>query len=121
MTKKSISPNPNKAALIGFLFALPFVITNFIVALRIEPFYLFLGSFSVIRNSPIFPLLLLLLFPVGAFVAMRPSLKKVDGKRKFYLTNSIVAIVLIVVFILLFTALEEELYRCNVLQIPNCD
>jgi hypothetical protein len=119
---KSKKINPNKAAIIGFLFTLPFIVTNFIVALRIEPIYSFLGSFPIIRNSPFFPLLLLLFFPVGAYIATRPMLQKTPGaKRKIYAINSILAVVVVAIFLILFYALSEELYRCEVLKIPNCD
>lgn len=119
---KSKNINPNKAALIGFLFTLPFVVTNFIIALRIEPFYSFLGSFPIIRNSPFVPLLLLLFFPVGAYIATAPMLQKAPGaKRKVYVINSVIAVVIVAIFLVLFYALGEEVYRCEVLKIPNCD
>lgn len=110
--------NPSSAALNGFLFAVPFFILNFIVALRIQPLYSFLGSFPAIRATPLTPLLLLLLFPIGAYIAARPMFY---GKRKFYPLNALVAAGLLVIFWVLFTALGEELYRCDVLNIPNCD
>jgi hypothetical protein len=112
--------SPNRSAFVGFLFSLPFIITNFIVSLRIEPIYSFLGSFPVIRNSPFIPLILLLLFPIGAFIALYPMLQA-NKKRNFYIANSIVAIILLVVFFILFVALGEEIYRCDILRIPNCD
>jgi len=113
--------NSKSAAFVGFLFSLPFVITNFIVSLRIEPFYSFLGTFPAIRNSTMFPLLLLLLFPVGAFIALQPVLKKSNGKRKFYFINITLASILIIIFLFLFFALAGDTYRCDVLKIPNCD
>jgi hypothetical protein len=113
---------PNTAALKGFLFSLPFFVLNFIVSLRLEPFYSIFGSVPAIRNSPFIPLLLLLLFPVGAFVAALPMLQTgAKGKRKIYIANMAVAAVLLIIFVLLFSVLGEELYQCNVLKIPNCD
>jgi hypothetical protein len=109
------------SAFVGFLFSLPFVITNFIVALRVEPFYSFLGAFSAVRNSTLFPLLLTLLFPVGAFIALQPVLKKTNGKRTFYLINIVVASIMLIAFLFLFFALAGDAYRCDVLKIPNCD
>lgn len=120
MAKNTKIINPNKAAFVGFLFAIPFVVTNFIVALRLEPIYSFLGSFSVIRNSPFLPLFLLLLFPLGAYIALYPMLKK-GRKSNFYILNSIVATILLAIFAILFFALGEEIYRCEILKIPNCD
>lgn len=113
---------PSASAVIGFLLALPFIIVNFIVALRIEPFYSFLGSFPAVRNSSLFPLLLLLLFPIGAYIVIRPMLQKApDGKRKIYLVNSVLGAIMLLVFLVLFIALGEETYRCDILKIPNCD
>ena len=113
--------SPKSAAFVGFLFSLPFIVANFIVSLRIEPFYSFLGTFPTVRNSTLFPLLLLLLFPVGAFIAIRPLLKTSNGKRKFYLVNITLASIMLIVFLLLFFALAGDTYRCDVLKIPNCD
>lgn len=121
--KSKILLNPNSAALIGFALILPFVFLNMIVANRIEPF------FSLIRpgvhTSPfeyVLLIIVLLLLPAGAFIAIRPMLQRgVDGKRKFYLLNGILAAILLIVFVLISVAFAEELYRCDVLQIPNCD
>ena len=114
--------DPHSAALVGFLFSLPFVITNFIVSSHIEPLYSFLGSFPSVRKSPFLPLALLLLFPIGAFISIRPMLYKgANGKRKIYILNTILAVILIGFFLLFFLALGEEMYRCNVLKVPNCD
>jgi hypothetical protein len=109
------------AAFIGFLFSLPFILVNFVVSLRIEPFYSFLGTVPAVRNSTIFLLLLLLLFPVGAFIAIQPMLKTSNGKRKFYPINIGLALILLIVFLFLFSALIGDTYRCDVLKIPNCD
>jgi hypothetical protein len=119
---KNLSTKPTLAATIGFLFAAPFVIMNFIIALRIEPFFSFIGSFPAIRNATLTPLLLLLLFPIGAYIAALPMLRQdASGKRKMIIANSIVIAILLVVFAVLFTALGEEFYRCDILNIPKCD
>lgn len=111
-----------RAALIGLVSTLPFVITNFIVGLRIEPFYGFLDSFPVIRSSPILPLLLLLFFPVGAIFSLYPMLsKEKDGSRKMYILNSVLSAVLLAIFLFLFIPLAKDIYTCDVLKIPNCD
>jgi hypothetical protein len=115
--------NQYSAALIGFLFVLPFVSLNVIVGNRIEPF------FSIIRpgiqtSSVEYGLLLfvLLLLPVGAFIAIRPMIQKgADGKRKFFLVNGVIAALLLTGFALLVIGLGSEIYRCDVLLIPNCD
>ena len=120
---KHIATNPKSAALVGFLLILPFLFLNMVVARRMEPL------FSLIRpglhTSPHEYVLLafvLLLIPVGAFIAIRPMLQRgSDGKRKFYLANGILAAILLLVFVLLSVGLGSEIYRCDVLQIPNCD
>ncbi|MFZ2887044.1 MAG: hypothetical protein WA021_04465, partial [Minisyncoccia bacterium] len=81
---------PNRAALIGLLLVLPFIILNFIVALRIEPVYSFLGSIGLLSSSPWLPTLLLLLFPIAFFITIRPMLTKCDaGYYRFYPLNII--------------------------------
>jgi len=115
--------NPKVAALVGLLFTAPFVILNAIVGKRIEPF------FSLVRpgihTGPfeyILLIIVLLLIPVGSFIAIRPMFQKgVEGKRKFYLVNAILAALLLIVFVMLSVGLGSEIYRCDVLQIPNCD
>lgn len=122
-TMKTMISNPKLAALIGFCSALPFMMLNAIVGGRIEPFI------SMIRptthTSSLEYMLLafvLLLLPLGAFVAVRPSLQKgADGTRKLYIANAILAVVLVAGFVVIAGALGEELYRCDVLLIPNCD
>jgi len=120
---KNVLANPRSAAFVGFLFALPFVFLNTIVGSRIEPFY------SLIRpdthTSPFEYVLLavvLLLLPVGAFIAVRPMFQKgAHGKRKFYLVNIILAAILVTGFAALSIGLGSDIYRCDVLLIPNCD
>ncbi len=119
---KSTPLHPTQVALTGLLFALPFILANFVVALRLQPLYTWLGSVETLQQTPVLPLLLLLLFPVGAFVAARPLLEKDSkGKRQFYILNAALATTLIVLFVVMFSALGEEIYRCEVLHIPNCD
>ena len=120
---KNIITNPKSAALVGLLFIAPFVLLNAIVGSRIEPF------FSLIRpgihTGPFEYILLffvLFLIPVGSFIAIRPMFQKgAEGKRKFYLVNAILAALLLIVFVMLSVGLGSEIYRCDVLQIPNCD
>lgn len=106
-----------KAAFIGCLFAIPFLVVNLIVIIRIQPFYSYFLASEVMGSSAFVPLLLLLLFPVGAYISVRPILQK----RKLYLKNGLVAAILLLSFLILFVALGEEIYRCDVLKIPNCD
>ena len=120
---KNIISNPKSAALVGFLFALPFLTLNTIVGNRIEPFFSLIrpdthtGPFEYVLLA-----LVLLLIPIGGFIAARPMLQKgVDGERKYYLLNIILAAILITGGITLFVGLGSDIYRCDVLHIPNCD
>jgi len=114
---------PPLAALTGALFILPMAVANAIVGSRIEPF------FSLIRPSPHtsgreYALLavVLLLIPVGAFIAARPMLLSGrEGRRRFYPANAAVAVLLSVTFVMLAVGLGTDIYRCDVLGIPNCD
>ena len=115
--------SPTRTALSGLLFALPFVTMNAIVANRIEPY------FSLIRPGPhtspreyVLLFVVVCLIPVGAFVAARPLLRKeADGTRRFYAMNAGLAAFLCLAFVVLSGALGTEIYRCDVLGIPNCD
>jgi hypothetical protein len=113
--------SPRSAAFVGFLFSLPFIVANFIVSLRIEPFYSLLGTFPTVRNSTMFPLLLLLLFPIGAWIAIKPVLKVSNGRRKLHFINIALASIMLIIFLFLFFALAGDTYRCDVLKISNCD
>lgn len=122
-TMKNITTHPGAAAIIGLLFIVPLLFANAIVANRIEPF------FSLIRPGPhtspqeyvLLPVVLLLL-PLGAFIIIRPMLQKgTDGKRKLYFVNAMLAVLLLLVFVVLAVALGSDIYRCDILKIPNCD
>ncbi len=114
---------PTSAALVGGMLVLPFLAANAIVSHRVEPF------FSVIRpGSQAGPFEYLLLatvlgcLPAGAIIAARPLLRQgVDGRRRLYLLNGLVAAAMLALFLFLVIGLGAELYRCEVLRIANCD
>lgn len=112
-----------RAALTGLVFALPFLVLNAIVGARVEPI------FSVIRPGahtgqleyPLLALVLLLL-PVGAVIALQPALRGGSGGRRWYpIANLLVAALLVAAFVAISFVLGQEIYRCDVLGIPNCD
>ena len=117
------SRNPKTAALLGGLCVLPFVAANTIVANRIEPL------FSFIRPGPhtsAFEYVLLAgvlgFIAVGAFITVRPLFDQ--GARpwpRIYMLNGALGALMLVVFVILSIALGSEIYRCDVLGIPNCD
>lgn len=66
--------------------------------------------------------IVLLLIPVGAYLTARPMLHKAtDGKRRFYAVNAILAMLLCLLFITVSVGLGADIYRCDILGIPNCD
>ena len=118
-----MTTNPTLAALSGVLLVLPFVTLNSIVGNRIEPFFSFIRP-GIHTSSLEYVLLfiVLLLIPLGAFLTARPLLQKgADGKRRFYAVNAILATLLCIVFVMLSVGLGSDIYRCDILRIPNCD
>jgi hypothetical protein len=112
---------PNAAALLGALCVLPFVAANTIVSNRIEPF------FSLIRpgeHTSAFEYALLVVvigcIAAGAYIAGRPVFDS-GASPRIYATNGALAAFLLVVFVVLSSVLGSEIYRCDVLGIPNCD
>ena len=113
---------PGATALIGGLFIVPFGAANAIVGNRIEPF------FSFIRPGPhtstfeyVLLAVVLACLPVGAFIAAQPMLKRGADGRRVHLANAVVALVMLALFVILSVGLGSDIYRCDVLQIPNCD
>lgn len=124
---RSIILNPRFAVISALLLTLPFILLNTIANRQIEPFFTFFkidtaGGFWDYPVGHISASVALLLLPVGAVIAARPMVQKgADGRRKFYWLNGLLAVLLCAFFVLITGALFEEIYRCNVLQIPNCD
>ena len=62
------------------------------------------------------------MLPLGAFVAVRPLLQgRTRGAGGWAIAEIAVAVVLLALFLLISVGLGEEIYRCEFLQIPNCD
>jgi hypothetical protein len=114
--------SPRRSALIAVLLVLPFILLNFVVGLRLDPVYSFMADIGLLGPTPWFPTLLVALYPIAAFIAVRPMLNAgPDGKRKFYIINILVAMFALGAAIFLWWALGEDIIKCNVLKIPNCD
>jgi len=120
---KSFARNPKAAAVAGGLLILPFLFLNVVVVKRIEPFFsLMRPGFHTSPREYWLLFMVLMLIPVGAFIAIRPMLAKgADGERKLYVVNIILAAVLLIGFVAISSALGSDIYRCDVLQVPNCD
>jgi hypothetical protein len=118
---------PRSAALVGIPFALPFVSLNAIAASRLEPFYtaftaVGLDNVSGFGAGLVIFASVFLLLPLGAFIALRPLLQgRTRGAFGWAIAEIAVAAVLMALFLLVSVGLGEEIYRCEILQIPNCD
>ena len=119
--------NPKSAMLIGLLFTLPFILLNTIANNHIEPFFSIFrvntgGGFWDHPVGHISLVLALIFLPVGAIISIWPmTMRGEDGKRKYHFVNVLFAVLLLALFVLISGALLEEIYRCNILQVPNCD
>ena len=115
--------HPTSAALVGFALLLPLLLLNAIVGNRIEPLFSVLrpGSGSSIREYILLSVALLLL-PVGAWVAVAPMIRSAgEAGWRFRPLNALIATLLLVLFAVISTAFASDIYRCDVLQVVNCD
>lgn len=118
--------DPRFSALTAFLLILPFIILNTIAVNKIEPLFSVFkintaGNFWDYPIGHLSGIVALLLFPVGAVIAIRSMIQNKMNGGAFYFINGILAFLMIAVFILISWALLDEIYRCNVLLVPNCD
>lgn len=119
---------PNRAALTSVLLFLPFFVLNLLVGRDIALIdTLFRSVFSLdgFRTNPlghIVFLAVILMIPVGSVIALRSAVQQRPGEtRKVYVVNLILGAVTLLFFVVLASALIMEVYRCDVLLIPNCD
>lgn len=115
--------SPTYRALFGFACIVPFVLLNAVVANRTEPFFSFIRPAT---RTGLFEYLLLFLsiglIALGGIIAATPMFQKnKQGKYTFYFLNAGIAVVMILIFLLLASTLTTEIYRCEVLRVPNCD
>jgi hypothetical protein len=119
---RSAATESRFAAIGAVLFALPFVLLVVVVSARVEPIYGWIARFDL-NNAGGFGLgfllfvVLLLLWPIGAFVAVLPMLRE----RRWRRLNLALAALLLLGFVYVSVALAEEIYRCDILGVPNCD
>ncbi len=117
----------HRAALIAFLLALPMAILVLSIELDIEVIENVLKS--ILTNDGDRPTALgfaymavgLLLLPVSLVVSLWPMRKKKDGKRPVYILNLVVAACVIALATPIVAGLAKDIYRCDILKIPNCD
>lgn len=103
---------------LGLAFSLPFLIANALVALQEEYFLSLLRPRGVMTSyEQIIILSLIALVGVGGLVALLPLFKD----RRIYVANAIVGALLIAFTVTLGYELGKDFYRCDILNIPNCD
>jgi hypothetical protein len=110
------------SALLGSLLVLPLGLLWSIVMLGVEPSALATGQGDATALGLILALVaLVLLFPALA-VSVWPMVRAgTDGKRRIYAVNVVVAVAVLGVIALTWGALAEEIVRCEVMRVPNCD
>ena len=120
-TQKTVGPTAS--AILGASFVLPFFAANAVVANRIEPLFSFIrpgahtSSFELVLLGVV-----LACIPVGAFSAARPLFdRSADRPMRTYLLNGTISAVMVAMFVVVTAALGQEIYRCDVLGIANCD
>lgn len=110
-------------AISGSLFVLPFLVVNFIIAQRIEPFFSLIrpGYRTSFLEYMLLGLVIMFL-PVGAYVSGRALFTPDEiGIQRFYILNALVSGVLLILFGILVYTLGTEIYRCDIKLVPNCD
>lgn len=60
--------------------------------------------------------------PIALLVSLWPMFEKgVDGKRRFFVVNGVLAALLLLLMYPTFGGLIKDFWNCDVLRIPNCD
>lgn len=101
---------------LGIALSLPFVVANFIAVTGLEPVYSWL-----VELGPYGVFTLITLGFLGGVVALLPLCTKGQTGYQVFVLNAVIGVTLIVFFIFVGFALGEEIYRCDILRIPNCD
>lgn len=104
--------------LIGITLALPFFIANVLVLTQTKFFLAFirpLGETTSFEQHLV--LALIALVGVGGLVALLPILK--DGR--IYIVNAIIGVAFVAFALHAGYGIGYDFYKCDILQIPNCD
>ena len=108
----------SKYLLIGIALALPFFLANALVALQAEFFLSILRPSGVMTfYEQILVLVLMALVCVGGIVALLPIAKN----RRLYILNALVGLAFVTFSIFAGHGLAYDFYKCDILQIPNCE
>jgi hypothetical protein len=120
--------SPNGAAVLALLLAAPIALLAIGIVFDIRSIESALKSVLTSDGETpnvlgrIYMIAGLLALPVALLVSVWPMLRKgVDGKRRFYVLNAAAAVLVIALMTPTWGGLAKDIYRCDILQIPNCD
>jgi hypothetical protein len=128
-TIKNITTNPQAAAFVGFLLALPVLLILSIALFEIEPFQGFLKPLFTEANSPrnstfgiIFLIVCLLLLPVALIINLVPIVRSVQAGNSILANpvNFLLVAALLSFMTTLVGGFVIDQYPCWI-GVPNCD
>lgn len=103
---------------LGIGLALPFFVANILVVTQVRFFLSLLRPLGQTTSYEQFIVLALIaLVGVGGIVALLPMLRD----KRLYIVNAIIGAALIGFAIFAGYGLSVDVYRCDILKIPNCD
>jgi hypothetical protein len=115
---KPTTQNTRLYAFIGFMFAMPFVIANALFATQAEFFLSLIRPFGETTSfEQHLVLALIALVGVGGLIALLPILKD----RRIYVVNAVVGVTFVAFALHAGYGIGYDFYKCDILQIPNCD
>lgn len=108
----------SRALCLGIVFSLPFLFANVLVVMQ-AGFLLALlrPSGDSMNYEHLLVLALIALVGVGGIIALLPILRE----RRLYIVNAIVGVAFIVFAFFGGYGLGYDFYKCDIMQIPNCD
>jgi hypothetical protein len=117
-----VAVHPRLAGSLGASLVLPFFGLNLVVVHRVDQLFSWIRP-GVQTGTFEYPILIavLLLIPLGAAIALAPARHLVQGRRRIPVLNAVIAVLLVAGFVTLSITIGEEIVRCDVLQIKNCD
>ena len=115
-------------ALIALLLALPMAVLLGSIVFEIQLVETaFKAVFTTDGDRPnifgfIFMGTALLALPIALVISLWPMIRSgTNGKRHFLLANALVAVLVVTLMTPTWGGLAKDIYRCDILGIPNCD
>lgn len=128
MSIQTLITNPKRAALASFLLALPLGFFYAVAVFRLEPLD---STFrALFTRDDTKQNLLGLITILSTMVLLLPALvisllpmwqKRSDGKRSLHVVNLLLAGAILMLITLTWGGMIEDLIRCDILHIPQCD